>query len=158
MPKTTRQANRTVARKPAEARPSTPAPSVTKPKKAEPKASALPTSTVHFHIHAGIPELHGYAQGRGWLANGWTVLSVPWFEIVHTSDHWKTTSHQKSTEPQAADSNGHLTLVGVAPGTEIEFALNIGIACQAPGEGGTVREQGDVWLNNGGQNFRQTTR
>jgi hypothetical protein len=175
MPKTTRQANRTVARKPAAKEaapkvaaapvkaPSVPAKAAATPAKAAaPKAAATKpaaalSSSIHFHIHPGIPEILGYAQGRGWLANGWVVGSVPWYEVVFTTDHWKTTSHQKSTVAPDAAAHGKVVLEGVAPGTEIEFALNVGVACRAAADEKAPREQGDVWLNNAGANFRQTT-
>ena len=53
--------------------------------------------------------------------------------------------------------NGQFTLPNIAKGTEIEFALHVGVACQAPSDIGGYRERGEVWLNNGGQNFKQVS-
>ena len=170
MPKTTRLANRTVSPKPAEARPSTPAPSVTKPKKAEVaaapvKAAAAPiaapakaaapapraqaASALHFDVHPGLADIRGYAEGKGWIHNGTTQLSIAWQSLIYTTDGWKTANELKSSEVPSPVANGRFTLPGVPSGTEVEFAIHVGVA--SPGA------EGDVWLNNGGQNFRQVT-
>ncbi|MHB8876265.1 MAG: hypothetical protein ACYC8T_21445 [Myxococcaceae bacterium] len=158
MPKTTRLANRTVARKPADARPSTPAPSVTKPKKesaapAAKKAPAAarqaPSSTVHFDVHPGLAEIRGYAESQGWLSGGGGV-KVSWLELGYTTDGWKTSHVLAFAELPAT---GRYPLPGVAPGTEIEFALHVGVASGRVDDAG----RGELWMNNGGRNYRQVT-
>jgi hypothetical protein len=117
-----------------------------------------PVSTLHFLVHADMTELRRMAETRGWSARGFSALSVPWLELHWSADGWKTTRVVSSNDVPCPVVNGTFHLTGCAPGTEVEFAIHAGVACHAPGDSSFAREVGDLWLNNGGKNFRQTTR
>lgn len=113
------------------------------------------TSTVHFVVHAAMPEIHAYAQERGWYDRGHSVLSTPWQEMHWSVDGWKTKQVVKSSDVPCPVVNGHFMLAGIAAGTNIEFAIHVGVACHAPHDTAGARDVGDVWLNNGGVNYQQ---
>ena len=56
------------------------------------------TSTVHFIVHPAMFEIIGYANDRGWLASGWTSVSIQWQELHWTTDNWQTVQVLKSTD------------------------------------------------------------
>ncbi len=116
------------------------------------------TSTVHFVVHAAMPEIQAYAQARGWLERGFHVLSTPWQELHYTTDGWKSVKVLKSTDVPCPVVNGHFFLPAVAPGTPVDFAIHVGVACHAPHDTAGARDVGDVWLNNGGNNYQQVSR
>ncbi len=116
------------------------------------------SSTVHFVVHAAMPEIVAYAQQRGWYDRGHNVLSTPWQELRWSADKWKTTRMVKSTDVPSPVVNGHFFLPGVRAGTEIEFAVHVGVACHAPHDTAGIRDAGEVWLNNAGANFVQLSR
>ncbi|MFL5318888.1 MAG: hypothetical protein ACJ790_04470 [Myxococcaceae bacterium] len=115
-------------------------------------------STLNFYVHSDMDEVKQYAAQQGWTKNGWTQLSIPWQELVYTTDHWKTTQVLKSFEVPSPFINGRIQIPNVPAGTEVEFAIHVGVASHAPSDIGGYRERGDVWLNNGGKNFSQVTR
>ena len=115
------------------------------------------TSKIEFIVHARMAELQDFAGSKGWTAQGFTHLSVPWQELVFTTDDWKTTKTLKSSDVPSPVVNGRFTLPNVPKGTEIEFAIHVGVACQAPADIAGYRERGDLWLNNGGKNYRQVS-
>lgn len=121
-------------------------------------ASRGPVSTVHFLVHGDMIELRREAEARGWLTRGFSALTVPWLELHWTSDGWKTTHVVSSNDVPCPVVNGTFHLSGCAPGTEVEFAIHVGLACHTPGESAFARDVGELWLNNDGQNFKQTTR
>ena len=121
---------------------------------ATPKVS----STVHFAVHGAMAEIQAYAQWRGWYDRGHSVISTPWQELHWTTDSWKTMRVVKSSDVPSPVINGHFMLVGVSPGTEVEFAIHVGVACHAPHDTAGSRDVGDVWLNNGGANYQQRSR
>ncbi|MDP2269414.1 MAG: hypothetical protein Q8K32_01710 [Archangium sp.] len=121
-------------------------------------ASRGPVSTVHFLVHGEMAELRRVAQARGWMERGFTALTVPWLELHWTSDGWKTLHVVSSNDVPCPVVNGTFHLAGCAPGTEVEFAVHVGMACHAPGDTAFARDVAELWLNNGGKNFVQTTR
>ncbi len=121
-------------------------------------ATRGPMSTVHFLVHADMLELHREAEARGWLQRGFTALTVPWLELHWTSDGWKTLHVVSSNDVPCPVVNGTFHLPGCTPGTEVEFAVHVGIACHAPADTAGARDVAELWLNNGGKNYRQTTR
>jgi hypothetical protein len=127
-----------------------------KPVKVEAQRQA-PTSRIHFAVHTGMDELKAFAAEKGWTREGYTQLSVPWQELVYTTDNWKTTLSLKSTDVPSPIVNGFFNLPNVPKGTTIEFAIHVGVACHAPSDIAGYRERGDVWLNNGGRNFTQVS-
>lgn len=118
----------------------------------------IPTSAIHFLVHPGMAELQACAEREGWRAQGWTELWVPWLELRYTTDGWKTVSVLESTDVPCPIVNGFFYLPRVPRGTEVEFALQVGVACRAPHDQAGSRAESTVWLNNGGQNYRQAAR
>ena len=53
--------------------------------------------------------------------------------------------------------NGYIFLPEVAPNTEVEFALRVGISARAAHDTCLERAAGEVWLNNHGTNYKQKT-
>lgn len=124
---------------------------------APPPAKTAPASAIRFDVHPGLPEVQDYARRQGWLDKGWTQVTIPWQDLVYTTDGWKTTNTLKSSETPSLLSDGRFLIPGVPAGTEVEFAIHAGIASQAPSDTSGYRERGDLWLNNGGGNYRQIT-
>ncbi len=104
-----------------------------------------------------MDELKQFARGQGWTDKGFTQLSIPWQEMVFTTDNWKTTQTLRSSDTPSPLVNGRFILPNVPKGTEVQFAIHVGVASHAPSDIGGYRERGDVWLNNGGKNFSQIT-
>jgi hypothetical protein len=113
------------------------------------------SSSIHFAVHPQMDELQAYAQERGWLDRGFSTLSVPWLELHWTADAWKTVNVLRSTDVPCPIVDGNFLLPNVKPETLIEFAVHVGLACHAPQDTAGVRESGELWLNNGGANYRQ---
>jgi hypothetical protein len=112
-----------------------------------------PTSRAHFVVHAGMDELQAYAKAKGWTDAGYTQLSIPWQQLVFTTDSWKTTQTLKSADVPSPVLNGFFDISNVPKGTTVEFAIHVGVASHAPADIAGYRERGDLWLNNGGRNF-----
>lgn len=141
----------------------TQAPATTPPRPAagfvRPTTSPLmQASTIHFLAHTEMQELLDYAAQRGWPAMGYARLSIRWQELHWTRDAWKTVNVVRSTDVPCPVVNGYFYLPGVAAGTEIEFAVHVGIACHAPQDTAGARDVGDVWFNAGGKNYTQRAR
>lgn len=117
-----------------------------------------PVSTLHFLVHAAMPELQREAEARGWNARGWTTLSIAWQELRWTDDGWKTMHVISSNDVPCPVVNGNFHLGECKPGSTVEFAIHVGLACHAPHDTAGARDVAEVWLNNGGRNFTQTTR
>ncbi len=117
-----------------------------------------PSSTLEFLVHAGLPELRREAVRRGWLTKGFSSLTVTWLEVKWTADGWKSLHTVSSDDVPCPIVNGVIHLSGAAPGTPVEFAIRVGLACHAPEDTAGVREVGEVWLNNRGRNYTQTTK
>lgn len=117
-----------------------------------------PVSTLHFLVHADMEELRRAVEALGWHTRGFTALTVPWLELHWTSDGWKTTHVVSSNDVPCPVVNGTFHLSSCAPGTEVEFAIHAGLACHAPADTAFARDVGDLWLNNDGKNYQQTTR
>lgn len=117
-----------------------------------------PVSTVHFLVHGEMKELRQEAEARGWGQRGFSALTIPWLELHWSTDGWKTTHVVSSNDVPCPVVNGTFHLAGCAPGTEVEFAIHVGLACHAPGDTAFARDVGELWLNNDGKNFQQTTR
>lgn len=114
-----------------------------------PKGMAV--STVHFEVNPGIEEVRAAAQAQGWGA-----VAAETDEVRFTTDGWKTTRVVKaSDQPPPLAPDGRIFLPDVQQGTEVEFALKVGIK---PVDAGAQATRAEVWLNNGGQNYRQVTR
>jgi hypothetical protein len=120
-------------------------------------SSRGPVSTLHFLVHAEMEELRRAAESLGWNARGFTALTIPWLELHWTSDGWKTTHVVSSNDVPCPVVNGTFHLSGCAPETEVEFAIHVGLACHAPGDTAFARDVSDLWLNNDGKNYQQTT-
>lgn len=121
-------------------------------------AAVYPASTVHFVVHAQMPEVLAYAAERGWPAQGFTRLTVTWLELRYTTDGWASSHALHSTDVPCPVVNGFFFLPNVPAGQEVEFAVHAGLACHAPTDTAGSRDVGDVWFNNGGANFRQRSR
>lgn len=121
-------------------------------------ASRGPVSTLHFLVHGDLPEVRRDAEARGWLARGFTHLTIPWLELHWTADGWKTKHVVSSNDVPCPIVNGTFHLSGCAAGTDVDFAIHVGVACHAPGDSAFARDVGDLWLNNAGQNYRQVTK
>ena len=115
-------------------------------------------ATVHFWVHAQMPEVKAFAEEQGWLAHGWDNLAISWQEMHYTTDGWKTTRVLKSTEVPSPVINGHFYLPFVVKGDKVEFAVQVGIAARTPGDTSGERASGVLWFNGDGQNYRQTAR
>ncbi len=120
--------------------------------------AGTPRATVHFLVHTGMAELRRYALERGWPSRGWTQLTTPWMELHYTTDGWKTTRVLKSTDVPCPVVNGYFYLPYVEKNQEVEFAVQVGLACRAEGDSAGERETGAVWFNNDGLNYRQRAR
>ncbi|MBX7097923.1 MAG: hypothetical protein K1X89_09435 [Myxococcaceae bacterium] len=121
------------------------------------RAPGVPTSTLHFSVHPGMDEVKGYAEQQGWLAKGFTHLSIVWQDLVFTTDNWKTTRTLRSSDVPSPVVNGRFLMPNVPKGAQVEFAIHVGVSCHAPSDIGGYRERGELWLNNAGQNFRQVS-
>jgi hypothetical protein len=126
-------------------------------KKNNKTTTATAASAIRFEVHPSMQEVQDYARRQGWIDKGWTRVSIPWQELVYTTDGWKTQSTLKKPESPSPQANGHFLIPGVPAGTQVEFAIHVGVASQAPSDAAGYRERGDLWLNNGGGNYRQTT-
>jgi hypothetical protein len=115
-------------------------------------------SSIHFLVHAGMPEVQELAHSRGWFAQGFTTLSIPWTEMHWTTDEWKTAHVLRSTDVPCPVMNGYFFLPHVPSGTEILFAIRAGVACHAPHDTAGTRDTTDLWFNNQGLDYRQVTR
>ena len=120
--------------------------------------SVSATSDIHFEVHTDMHEVQAYARSADWLDKGYTQLSIAWLALSYTTDGWKTTRTLKSTDVPSPIVNGLFHLPNVPRGTEVEFAIHVGLSCHSPGDTAGYRERGDFWLNNEDQNYRQTTR
>jgi hypothetical protein len=111
--------------------------------------SALPLSAVR--LDATWPEAEAAARARG-LARPGHTLQVAKAELIYTTDGWRTT---KRAGLQTLDdrSQGFL-LAEVQPGTPVEYAVHAEL--QAAGEQTAEAGRAEVWLNNGGANYRGT--
>ena len=118
----------------------------------------VPTAMIHFLVHAGMPEVLKHAHDKGWLARGFTVLSIPWLELHFTTDGWVTSRVLKSTDVPCPVINGWYYLPHVHGGQVVEFAVHAGITCRAPEDQSASRDQGSLWFNNDGVNYTQTAR
>lgn len=113
------------------------------------------TAAVHFLVHEGMPELAAYAQARGWPQQGYHRLTTPWIELHWTTDGWATAHVLKSTDVPCPVMNGWFSLPNVAPGTEVEFAVHVGVSCHADTDTAGARDVGELWFNNHGSNYKQ---
>jgi len=126
-----------------------------KPKTTEQGAPVFPrgmsVSTVHFEVHPGLEEVQAAAR-----ANGWSRVSAEADEVVFTTDGWKTMHVLKATDqPPTLAPDGRIFLPDVKQGTEVEFAVRVGVH---HGVASTPETRTEVWLNNRGHNYRQVTR
>jgi hypothetical protein len=121
-------------------------------------APIIPTATIHFDVNPLLPEVVACAEGRGWRAQGFSVLSIEWQELHWTTDDWKTVNRLSSTDVPCPVTNGRFSLPGVRPGQTVEFALHIGLGCHATQDTAGVRDVTDLWFNNDGKNYRQVAR
>jgi hypothetical protein len=117
-----------------------------------------PRSTIHFSVTPQLPEVMTFAADAGWLAQGFSVLSIRWLELRYSTDGWKTVQVLRSTDVPCPVVDGRFFLPELPADTEVEFAVHVGVACHAPQDTAGIRAQGDFWMNNGGQNYRQRSR
>lgn len=123
-----------------------------------PVTTSVPAvSSVHFLVHAGMPEIQALAVRRGWVSQGFTTLSIPWTEMHWTTDGWKTVRVLRSTDVPCPVMNGYYFLPNVPCGSEVEFAVRAGVACHAPQDTAGMRDTTEIWFNNQGENYRQVT-
>ncbi len=154
--KTEKAAARLTAPSPVTTRPPDMAPSAFEVSSAA-KSSPAPVSTLNFDVHPRLPEVVDFATRQGWVARGWTHLSVFSQELVYSTDDWKTTHALHSSSVPSPFVNGRIMLPNVPAGTKVTFALHLGVACSAPSDIAGHRERGQLWLNNGGWNYVQET-
>jgi hypothetical protein len=121
-------------------------------------ASVPQVSSVHFQVLPELPEIQTRVAEREWQARGFTHVTVPWTEMHWTTDNWKTSHVLRSSDVPCPVMNGYYFLPNVPAGVEVEFAIHAGIACHAPQDTAGSRDTADVWFNNDGKNYRQTTR
>ncbi|MBL8952448.1 MAG: hypothetical protein JNK82_16830 [Myxococcaceae bacterium] len=114
-------------------------------------------SRIHFDVHAGLDEIQRYAREKGWPQRGFGHVTISWLELRFTTDGWKTTQSVRSTDVPSPIVKGFFTLLDVPRGTAVEFAIHVGVVCHAPHDVAGYRELGELWLNNGGRNYTQTT-
>src|SRR5262249_35921096 len=105
----------------------------------------MPTSKIHFVVHPGMSEIQEYVGKKGWFEKGWTQLSIPWQDLVYTTDDWKTTHRLRSTDVPSPIVNGFFSIPNVPKGTKVVFAIHVGVASSAPNDIGGYRERGDTW-------------
>lgn len=117
-----------------------------------------PVSTLHFLVHADMVEVQREAEARGWLGRGFTAITIPWLELHWSADGWKTKHLVSSNDVPCPVVNGTFHLSGCATGTQVDFAIRAGLACHAPGDTAFARDVGELWFNNDGKNYQQTTR
>lgn len=117
-----------------------------------------PLSAVHFYVHPQMPELISGAQERGWFDRGFSQLHILWLELHYTTDGWKTVHVLRSTDVPCPVINGNFYLPNLPVGTEVEFALRVGYGARAFTDASGYRESAEIWFNNQGANYRQTTR
>jgi hypothetical protein len=115
------------------------------------------TSQLHFDVNPTVPEIVAYARNRSWAAHGYAVVSITWQELHWTTDGWKTVNKVSSNDVPCPITNGWFA-VPVKPGTQVEFALHVGLQCRAPQDTAGAREIGDLWFNDAGKNYTQRTR
>ena len=120
-------------------------------------ATVPQVSSITFLVHPGMPEVVALAESRGWLAQGFTTLSVAWVELHWTLDAWKTPHVLRSTDVPCPVVNGAFFLPNVPVGADVEFAVHAGLACHAPQDTAGIRETSDLWFNNAGVKYHQTT-
>lgn len=108
----------------------------------------MTVSTVHFAVHPGLSEVQAAAR-----AHGWSSVSAETSEVRFTTDGWKTAHAVKAgDQPPPLAPDGHIYLPDVKHGTEVEFAVKVDVKPESGGAGT------EIWLNNGGRNYRQVTR
>jgi hypothetical protein len=117
----------------------------------------VPTSKIHFLVHPGMDEIKRFAEEQGWLQKGFTHLTIGMQDLVYTTDHWKTTQTLRSSEVPSPVVNGFFALPNVPKGTNVEFAIHVTVACHLPTDIAGYQQRADMWLNNGGKNFTQTS-
>lgn len=133
-------------------------PDPTEPGAVRPRTVSVPTiSSLHFEVTPDLPEVKALAGERGWAAHGWTRLTIAWQHLVYTTDGWQTTRRLSSHDVPSPVSEGFFYLSGVAPGTEVEFAVHVGVRACGQTED-AERASADLWFNNDGKNYRQHTR
>jgi hypothetical protein len=115
------------------------------------------SSRIHFMVHPGMEEIRRVAESHRWFDRGFSQLTIPWQELVYTTDGWRSCRTLKSTDVPSPIVNGYFTLPDVPKGTLVEFAIHVGIDCHSPDDHASYRERGDVWLNNGGSNYTQVS-
>lgn len=119
----------------------------------------LPVSTVTLEVRAELPEVQGLARQEGWAEQGWTALDARPEEVHYTTDGWRTRSVLRSSDvPWPFAPHGQIFLAGIPAGTPVDFALQVEVLARRPADAGGERARGRVWLNNGGKNYRQSSR
>lgn len=116
-----------------------------------------PLASIHFLVHTGMQEIQELATTNGWYERGCANLIVSWTEVYWTTDAWQKTHVTRSTDVPCPMVNGYIFLPEVAPNTEVEFALRVGISARAAHDTCLERAAGEVWLNNHGTNYKQKT-
>lgn len=114
------------------------------------------SSRIHFDVNTGLPEVVAYVRSRGWVAQGFSDVSVAWQELHWTTDGWRTVHRLSSHDVPCPITAGWFTLP-IKPGTRVEFALHVGLECRAPEDSVGAREVGDLWFNDAGRNYQQTS-
>lgn len=103
-------------------------------------------------------EVQALAQARGWIARGFTTQNIAWMEVHWTVDKWRSSHVLRSTDVPCPIVNGVCHLPNVAKGTEVEFAVRVGVSARAAHDTSGGRETHDLWFNNLGGNYTQTTK
>lgn len=120
-------------------------------------APVAPRSHLHFLVTPELAEVQAFAESQGWLEKGYTQLLISWLELHYTTDGWATVKVLKSTDVPSPVIDGRFYLPAIPAGTEVTFALRVGLACRLPADTQGLRESGELWFNNRGANYRQTT-
>lgn len=115
------------------------------------------TSRIHFDVNPTLPEVVAFATARGWPAQGYSNVLIAWLDLHWTHDGWQTVNRLSSADVPCPITNGWFSLP-VPAGTEVEFALHVGLQCRAPEDTAGCRDTGELWFNNAGANYRQTTK
>jgi len=105
-------------------------------------------------MDANHPDVANFANARGWNKPGFSV-DVYAADLVYTTDNWETTKTAKLQFMRNNVDKGFV-LQDVPPGKNIEYAIHAFVAQTYKNHEYTA-DRGDLWLNNGGQNYKGNT-
>jgi len=100
------------------------------------------TSRVHFVVHPGMQELRAYAETEGWIAKGFTVLSIAWQEAA-LLDRWVEDDALAQVARRAQPHREWILHAAERrKGTTVKFAIHVGVASHLPSDIAGTRSAG----------------